>query len=259
MFKLLHQKKKANQKWGCGCAIIKNGKILIGKRCKEGDSPQWCFVGGSVEIDETPYDAIKREINEECNLQPNKIDFVSSYEKDGFVDFLFVCTSFYGEIIPQESELSEIRWFSIEDIESVPLFPYTAASIQILRESAIIDRDKWLKSLKPGDKVANRYVENGINRFSSYEIKKITPTGCIRLTNDVLLDKNGSYSKYSYHFSTRYYIEPITKDILEYENNVRKHNKLIKEVSNLLLEKSKTCSQLSIEQLTNIKDFLLND
>lgn len=138
MDKLLYTKKSENQKWGCGCAIIKDGKMLLGKRCKKNDLPQWCFVGGSIEVGETPIDGVNREIQEESNLTALTVKFVDAYEKDNVIDFLFVCTDFVGDQKPQEGELSELGWFTIEEVKELPLFPYTIESLKILEDKNII-------------------------------------------------------------------------------------------------------------------------
>lgn len=54
------------------------------------------------------------------------------------------------------------------------------------------DRINWLKTVKVEDKVYNidrRY--GSLIGVKEYIVKKITPTGKIRLDNDVLLDKDG--------------------------------------------------------------------
>lgn len=132
-------KRKETDKWGCGCAVIdKENRLLLGLRCKKTDLPQWCFVGGSVEIGETPLEAVKRESLEEGNQTLLSTEFVESYEKNGVRDFLFVSKSFTGEPIPQAGEFSKIGFFSLKEIESMPLFPYTIESLHILKRKGYI-------------------------------------------------------------------------------------------------------------------------
>ena len=55
------------------------------------------------------------------------------------------------------------------------------------------NREEWLKTLKKGDKVANK-EHYGLERYKYYkiyEVKNITKTGKIRLDNDKLLNENG--------------------------------------------------------------------
>lgn len=135
----LNEQRGQHDKWGCGCAVINSeGKLLLGLRCKKTDLPQWCFVGGSIEINETPLEGVLREIKEESNLHPTEIEFVESYEKDGVRDYLFICKGFTGEPVPQEGELSKIGFFTLEEIEGMELFPYTVESLNILKEKGYV-------------------------------------------------------------------------------------------------------------------------
>lgn len=56
--------------------IIKDGKILLVKRVKNGEE-HFVFPGGSLEEDESPEEAITREIKEELgiDIKPDKLIF----------------------------------------------------------------------------------------------------------------------------------------------------------------------------------------
>lgn len=119
-----------------------------------------------------------------------------------------------------------------------------------------MDRQEWLKSLKIGDKVANE-IKVGFNNEKAYEfleVKNVTAKGNIRLTNGILLNSNGFYSKYENWRSTRYEIEPITNEILEYEKNRREYNNLKGEVRGLIDNFSRY--RCSIEDLKQLKEIL---
>jgi ADP-ribose pyrophosphatase YjhB (NUDIX family) len=123
---------KEDQKWGVGCVIIHNHKMLLGRRCKPGDKDEWCFPGGSVEKGETVYDGVMREVFEEVSLTPYKVDLVASYHKGEYQDFLFVCDNYDGIPKPQEGEFSELKWVTVEEAYKLPLFPYTKDSLDII-------------------------------------------------------------------------------------------------------------------------------
>lgn len=125
---------KTNQKWGVGCIAIKDHKMLMGLRCKEGDKPEWCFPGGSVEVGETPFAGVRRELFEETGLTAYKLELIASYYKSEYQDFLFVTDDFKGKLKPQEGELSELRWVTVEEAYKLPLFPFTKDSLDIIVE-----------------------------------------------------------------------------------------------------------------------------
>ena len=57
-------------KKGARAIILKNKKILLGKRLKKGSLyGLWCTFGGYFKSDETPTQALKRELNEELGIE----------------------------------------------------------------------------------------------------------------------------------------------------------------------------------------------
>lgn len=99
----------------------------------------------------------------------------------------------------------------------------------------MFNREEWLKTLKKGDKVANKTREgfSGQKAYQFLEVKNITAKGNIRLTNGILLNENGYYYKYENWNSCTYDIEPITDEIIEYEKNRKEYNSIRYEVGEL--------------------------
>jgi 8-oxo-dGTP diphosphatase len=56
--------------------LIRDGKVLLGRRCRGNFKGRWCFPGGSVDWDEDVYEAVRREFLEETGL---KIDITAVY------------------------------------------------------------------------------------------------------------------------------------------------------------------------------------
>lgn len=108
-----------------GCGIIKNGKILLQKRV---DNGKWATHGGSLELGETFLDAVKREIKEELNIEIINPELVNIYSGDKmhFVypnnDEVFIIAAIYlvkeyeGELKPDYEEVSEVKWFDIDNL-----------------------------------------------------------------------------------------------------------------------------------------------
>ena len=79
------------------------------------------------------------------------------------------------------------------------------------------ERKEWISKLKEGDKVANEHYNSwrGGSYYKIYTVKKITPTGKIRLDDGILLNQNGKYYNRDAWGGEDYNIEPVTDEILE--------------------------------------------
>lgn len=113
-------------------AIIKeNNKILIAQRLKGEFAGQWEFPGGKVELNETPQQALEREINEEMELKIDVNEFLitAKYDYPSFHLSMdcFIC-SFKDKHITLHDH-SAIKWISIEeDIKNINWVP---ADVQV--------------------------------------------------------------------------------------------------------------------------------
>jgi hypothetical protein len=115
-----------------------------------------------------------------------------------------------------------------------------------------IEREEWLKSLKEGDKVWNSRQDG----YIFYTIKKITPTGKIRLNNDVLLNNDG-YGEQGFRFNMTYYkIEPITEKILTDIKIKRERAFAIKELNKTI--KDLNFSLLNTEKVKDLNKIIKN-
>jgi len=70
----------------------------------------------------------------------------------------------------------------------------------------------WLKSLKPGDKVC--YIRRRDTVYTIDKVKKMTPTGIVRLESGLSTDKEG-YHKSSNAWGCSFTIRPITQNVLD--------------------------------------------
>ncbi|QDK71193.1 NUDIX hydrolase [Lactococcus protaetiae] len=111
----------------CASVIIydETRGILLQKRK---DNGQWCYHGGSVEPDETVEEAAKRELFEETGLSALEMELytVASGKEQHFfypngdevhiVDTVFICKNFSGDIVMEESEVTDCRWFAFSQL-----------------------------------------------------------------------------------------------------------------------------------------------
>lgn len=108
-------------------AIILNdeGKILLTCRNVEPFKGQWCLPGGHIDQFEKVKDAVIREVREETGLDFDANFFSYFDEIAALYTWHAVVMVFVGKgsgnITTQESEVSDIKWFSIEESCSLPL------------------------------------------------------------------------------------------------------------------------------------------
>lgn len=97
------------------------------------------------------------------------------------------------------------------------------------------DRSSWLKELKVGDTVVNKRKNRTFGKagpsgvmasyvYDRFIIKNITPTGKIRLDNDILLNNNGENK------SEGYYIEEYSEELIRKEKEVSERIKLYDDI-----------------------------
>jgi 8-oxo-dGTP diphosphatase len=94
--------------------IYQNGRVLVARRKAGGDlSGKWEFPGGKIEPGETPETALRRELQEELNLEEARIGpFIGSsrFQKNGASYRLLAYRVFAESETLQLLEHEEIRW-----------------------------------------------------------------------------------------------------------------------------------------------------
>ena len=111
-----------------GASVIlvgRDGRTLLQRRA---DNGLWGYHGGCTELYERVEDAARRELKEETGLTAGKMTLHGVFSGPGMahtypngdrcsiVDVVFLCDDFSGEIRPQAEEVSELRWFSPEEL-----------------------------------------------------------------------------------------------------------------------------------------------
>ncbi len=113
--------------------ILHNGKLLTTKMTKK-ESTYYVLPGGGVEMEEGIYEAIKREVKEETNLDILKLKLVYIKElknKDlgRGIEFYFYVEEYRGELKkgfdPEEKEalLEDIELLDLENLDKVTFYP----------------------------------------------------------------------------------------------------------------------------------------
>ena len=124
-----------------GVAVIYNddGLILIDRRKQEGLlGGLWEFPGGKIEPNETFEDCVRREIKEELDIEIEIIDPLitidHAYSHFKVTLNVFNCSHISGE--PKPLECDEIKWVTLDEIDSYPFPKANGQIIAAIRERA---------------------------------------------------------------------------------------------------------------------------
>ncbi|AWR97014.1 NUDIX domain-containing protein [Acidianus sulfidivorans JP7] len=111
-----------------GGVIIDDNKVLLIKRSKPPNQGDWAIPGGKVEYGESIFDAVKREMKEETNLDVIPVELLAVVQiiKEGFHYIIldFVCKVNSGEL-KASSDALDARFFSMEEIRKLQVSPTT--------------------------------------------------------------------------------------------------------------------------------------
>lgn len=132
-----------NPKATTAAILEREGKLLITRRAIEPFKGQWVIPGGHIDPDEKVQDAILREVKEEVGLE-FKPEFFGYYDEIfPEIGWHAACLVFSGkpegEVEHDKSEVSEWKWATQEDLESLEL---GFVNKQIFKD--------WFKSKKGG-------------------------------------------------------------------------------------------------------------
>ncbi len=129
---------------GAGAMILKDGKVLLGKRHDDPEKASsalhgegtWTMPGGKIDFQEKIDDGILREVFEETGVRIKKEDLkllsvTNDIVKDAhFVTIGFLCEKFEGEPRAMEpDEIVEWRWFPINGLPA-PMYPTSKKMIE---------------------------------------------------------------------------------------------------------------------------------
>ena len=101
------------------------GRLLLEKRK---DTNNWAHIGGAVELFEEVETTAKREVLEETGLILDDLQFFAIFSGEKFrfvypnqdevsnIDIVFLCKSYHGTLQPQTSEVTELRFFELQEL-----------------------------------------------------------------------------------------------------------------------------------------------
>lgn len=122
-----------------GIAIDDEGKILLSLE----DNGKWEMLGGGLDHNEDPLDGLKREIFEETGLKttyisPNPKYFITS-PRVGAATTTYMANVVYEIKLENlnfiaSDECRELRFFSLEEMKQVELFPNVQKLLEMLEK-----------------------------------------------------------------------------------------------------------------------------
>src|SRR5262245_8811991 len=127
----------ARPKVGIGVMLMKDGKVLLGKRRGAHGAATYGWCGGHLEFGETLEDAARREVEEESGIKVHRLQFmcVSNIIQYGkhYLDVEFLCTEFDGEPTVRENDrLESWGWYALDELPT-PLFTAVELAIDSYR------------------------------------------------------------------------------------------------------------------------------
>jgi 8-oxo-dGTP diphosphatase len=130
---------EANQpKIGVGVLVLKDGKILFGKRTGEYGKDLYSFPGGKLEYMESFEECVRRETREEVGIEIKNIRFlnvanVTTYNPKHYINVEFVADWESGE--PQtfaNEKIGDWKWYGIDELPT-PMFLFSEQGIESLK------------------------------------------------------------------------------------------------------------------------------
>ena len=116
-----------------GCALLRDGHVLLSRRARAPKKGQWDLVGGFVDPGETPEQAIRREVEEETGRRPRALRMhgaaAGEYDREPTLNFLFT-----GRIDGEPragDDSAELRWWPLDQVPAIA-WPHEAQFVQRL-------------------------------------------------------------------------------------------------------------------------------
>ena len=117
--------------------ILRDGKIFATQRGYGEWKDWWEFPGGKIEPEETPDDALKREIREELATEIEVGDLLTTVEYD-YPKFHLTMHCFLCTIVTDQLSLLEHEdacWLTKDELGSVKWLPADIEVVNLLRQS----------------------------------------------------------------------------------------------------------------------------
>jgi 8-oxo-dGTP diphosphatase len=115
---------------GVGAVIVSQGRALLVRRATEPLKGEWSVPGGVLELGETLYDGVTREVLEECGLRVEPGPVLEVFDSifrdlEGRTQYHYVLIDYLCSVIGGEacaaSDVSEVRWVQEQELAGMEL------------------------------------------------------------------------------------------------------------------------------------------
>ncbi len=124
---------------GVGAVVVRDGRALIIRRAHEPRKGEWSLPGGLLDLGESLFDAVRREVKEETGLDVNPGPIIETFDRvhrdpDGriryhFVIVDFVCEAPVGEPVAG-SDAEAVAWATASELDAYGVNAHAAAVIR---------------------------------------------------------------------------------------------------------------------------------
>lgn len=132
----MEQQNKKKVGVGFGVIIVRDGKVLLGKRHSDSEKADselhgegtWTMPGGKLEYGESFENGARREVQEETGLQLKEAKVICvNNDKNEFAHFITIglfSDNFSGEPkVMEPNEIVEWKWFYLDNLPTPMYFP----------------------------------------------------------------------------------------------------------------------------------------
>jgi ADP-ribose pyrophosphatase YjhB (NUDIX family) len=130
----------------CAC-IVHEGRLLLIRRAEEPNKGYWSHPGGRIELGETVFEAIRREVLEETGIQIEPIEIFQVYDwiirdEDGRVRLHYLVNYVRARYVSGEaralSDAADVRWVTASDLPTLTMHPFARQTAErVLGEANI--------------------------------------------------------------------------------------------------------------------------
>lgn len=117
---------------GVGAVVIREGQVLLVRRANEPNRGQWSIPGGTVELGETLAQAAAREVWEECQVQVEPGEVLSTFDlirhdEQGKILYHYVLLDLAARYISGDpvaaTDALEVRWVTAAELDQLDTIP----------------------------------------------------------------------------------------------------------------------------------------